>query len=61
MNWAFAALLLLALNASGQVRTFALGGVEHAWEGGGDGMDPEFLFGSSGAGRRWIRATYWWV
>ena len=46
MNWAFAALLLLALNASGQVRTFALGGVEHDWAGGGDGIDPEFLFGS---------------
>ena len=45
MSWAFAALLLLALNADGQVRTFALGGVEHDWEGGGDGIDPEFLFG----------------
>ena len=46
MNWALATLLLLALAADGQVRTFVLGGVEHDWEGGGDGMDPEFLFGS---------------
>ena len=46
MNWAFAALLLLALDADGQVRTFALGGVEHDWAGGGDGIDPEFLVGS---------------
>ena len=45
MNWAFAALLLLALNAEAQVRTFVLGGVEHKWIGGGDGIDPEFLFG----------------
>ncbi len=47
MNWACAALLLLALNADGQVRTFELGGVEHKWTGGGDGIDPEFLVGSS--------------
>ena len=46
MNWACAALLLLALDASGQVRTFALGGVERDWQGGGDGTDPEFLVGS---------------
>lgn len=46
MNWALAALLLLALNADGQVRTFVLGGVEHKWAGGGDGIDPEFLVGS---------------
>ena len=46
MTWAFAALLLLALNADGQVRTFVLGGVEHKWAGGGDGIDPEFLVGS---------------
>ena len=45
MSWAFAALLLLALDADGQVRTFVLGGVEHDWEGGGDGIDPEFLVG----------------
>ena len=45
MNWACAALLLLALNADGQVRTFTLGGVEHNWAGGGDGIDPEFLVG----------------
>ena len=46
MNLALAALLLLALNVDGQVRTFELGGVEHKWTGGGDGIDPEFLFGS---------------
>ena len=46
MNWACAVLLLLALDASGQVRTFVLGGVERDWAGGGDGMDPEFLVGS---------------
>ena len=46
MNWAFAALLLLALAAHGQVRTFVLGGVEHDWAGGGDGIDPEFLVGA---------------
>ena len=46
MNLALAVLLLLALNADGQVRTFVLGGVEHNWAGGGDGIDPEFLVGS---------------
>ena len=46
MNLAFAALLLLALAANGQVRTFVLGGVEHDWAGGGNGIDPEFLVGA---------------
>ncbi|MCY3761046.1 MAG: hypothetical protein OXH50_07330, partial [Gemmatimonadetes bacterium] len=42
-----AALVFLALSAaSAEVRTFVLGGGEHPWEGGGDGIDPVILAGS---------------
>ena len=40
-------LTLATISAAGaQVQTYVIGGNEHAWVGGGDGVDPEFLGGS---------------
>jgi hypothetical protein len=44
-------LLLLALPAGAQVRTFVLGEGAHAWEQGGDGIDPTILVGRLAAAR----------
>ena len=41
---------LLSQTVPAQVRTFTLGGQQHAWRGGGDGRDPVFIVGNRFSG-----------